>query len=61
MCIRNINIRLLNWYQRQVNKQYEKYGLTDKVLEHQIRINKIRADHNIPDENDIITNDGYVQ
>ena len=61
MCISKLNIRLLNWCQGQVNKLYEKHGLTDKILEYQIRINTIRANHNIPDENDIITDDGYVQ
>lgn len=39
---------------------YEKYGLTDEVLELQILINEYRNGMDITDEN-LILNDEYVQ
>lgn len=56
-----ITKKLLNWCQERVNKFYEKKGLTDKVLEFQIRINRLRHVLDIKDEETVITDDGYVQ
>lgn len=56
-----ITKRLLDWCQERVNKFYEKKGLTDKVLEFQVRINHLRHVLDIKDEKTVITDDGYVQ
>lgn len=40
--------------QREVDKLYEKEGLTDEVLEKQIEINKERHKHDLPDENEFV-------
>ena len=54
--------KILNWCQRQVDKGYEKYGLTPKLLEHQSRINKLRHNLDITDERTVIDdNEGFVQ
>ncbi len=61
MGIFNINRKILDWCQGKVNQMYEKEGLTDKVIEYQVRINKIRNHKDSADKNNIITDDGFVQ
>ena len=39
--------KLLNFAQKQINKAYEKDGLTDDVLDLQIRVNKLRAEYDL--------------
>lgn len=51
---------LLKIAQRILNSVYEKEGLTDKILELQIKINKLRHESNIPDET-LLNDGGYVQ
>lgn len=46
--------------QKEVDKLYDKYGLTDEVLDKQIEINKLRHEHDISDESNRI-NKKYVQ
>lgn len=46
--------------QRVINKQYEKEGLSDDVLEKQIEINCLRHELDIPDESKFIFED-FVQ
>lgn len=52
---------LLDIAQKWINKMYEKEGLTDKVLDAQILLNSQRNKLNIPDENEIVTSDGFTQ
>ncbi len=52
---------LINQQQKNLNKEYELYGLTDDVLEKQIAINIQRHELDLPDKNKIITEDGFVQ
>lgn len=40
--------------QKVINKQFEKEGLTDEVLEAQIELNKERNLHDIPDESEFV-------
>lgn len=54
--------KILNWYQGQIDKSYEKNGLSPRILESQIRLNKIRKALNITDDRTIIEdNEGFVQ
>lgn len=46
--------------QEKLNKEYEKNGLTDEVLEKQIEINKKRNELDIPDETEFV-NGEFVQ
>lgn len=46
--------------QRVINKQYEKEGLTDDVLEKQVKLNTFRNLHDISDSSKKI-HDDYVQ
>ena len=46
--------------QRSINKKYEKEGLTDEILDAQIELNKMRNEHNIADEKQVIYEE-YVQ
>ncbi len=52
---------LLDIAQKYINRMYEKEGLTDKVLDAQILLNSQRNKYNIPDENEIVTSDGFTQ
>lgn len=46
--------------QKELDKLYEKDGLTDEVLDKQIEINRLRHAHDIPDETEKVHED-YVQ
>ena len=46
--------------QKEVDALYDENGLTDEVLDKQIEINKLRYEHDIPDESEKIHKD-YVQ
>lgn len=50
----------LNRKQESLNKKYEKYGLTDDILDEQVKLNQRRRELNIPDSTKVI-NDGFVQ
>ena len=43
----------LNYQQRKVSTLYKSEGLTDRVLEKQIKINKKRHDLNLPDKSEM--------
>lgn len=53
--------KLLDFAQNLNNKLYEKEGLTESVLDNQVKINSYRAKYDILDENEVITDDGFVQ
>lgn len=53
--------KLLDSMQKLVNRSYEKNGLTDEVLDSQVKINELRNKYNIPDSEEIVTDDGFVQ
>lgn len=46
--------------QRAINKQYEKEGLTDEILDAQVKLNMERHEHDISDETKRV-HDNYVQ
>ena len=46
--------------QRAINKQYEREGLTDEVLDAQVALNIERHEHDISDETKRV-HDNYVQ
>lgn len=47
-------IKELDKEQEEINKQYEKEGLTDEVLDRQIAINEKRHKENITDPKELI-------
>ena len=51
----------LNRAQKKLNKEYKTKGLTDNILEKQIKINKKRHKLNIPDPNQPTNDEGFVQ
>ena len=59
--IEKIQGKLLNTAQTLINKAYEKEGLTDRVLEAQIRLNKQRHVFDIHDKNEEVDEEGFVQ
>ena len=46
--------------QRDINKRYVEEGLTDEILDQQIKLNKLRNEHDIVDESEIVYED-FVQ
>ena len=59
--INRINLtRRLNKKQKEINKLYEKEGLTDRVLEMQVELNKERNEYNIPD-GEFVNDEGFSQ
>lgn len=50
----------LNNRQRKINKDYEKNGLTDSVLEAQVQVNTERHELDIPDKTEL-NSDGFSQ
>lgn len=46
--------------QRAINKQYEKEGLTDEVLDAQIELNKLKHEYDIADSSKKVFEE-YVQ
>lgn len=46
--------------QEALNKKYAEEGLTDEILDEQIRLNKLRHEHDIPDDNEKVYDD-FVQ
>ena len=46
--------------QKEVDKLYDKHGLTDEVLDKQLEINKLRHEHDISDKSNRV-HKSYVQ
>lgn len=46
--------------QEALNKKYAEEGLTDEILDEQIKLNKLRHEHDIPDDNEKVY-DVFVQ
>ena len=54
------DLRLRN-KQRYVNRMFEEEGLTDRVLREQLEINKRRNELDIPDPNEELDDEKFVQ
>lgn len=53
--------KLMEISQTLIDKLYEDQGLTDEVLELQVKLNTMRAKTDISDKSRAIDEDGYVQ
>ena len=53
--------KIISHLQKMINRDYEKYGLTDSVLKNQLKLNEFRAKYNIVLDEEIITDDGFLQ
>ena len=52
----------LDILQSQCDILYGQYGATDNIIQLQVAINRLRHEHNIPDEADMtVSNPGFVQ
>ncbi len=56
----SINKRL-DMIQEKINLEYELEGLSENVLLSQIELNKLRNELNIPDNNEVVNDGGFVQ
>lgn len=45
--LKKIANKLLNFTQKQINKAYAKDGLTDEILDLQLKLNKLRAEYDL--------------
>ena len=50
----------LSQLQKEINREFELHGITDELLEKQVKLNQLRYKHDIVDEGEVIY-DGYVQ
>ena len=50
----------LNRKQADLDRELEKYGMSDELLEKQVEINMKRHEHDLPDKSNI-NDEGYVQ
>lgn len=48
-------------FQKIINREYERKGLTDNVLKAQLALNEFRTKHDIVLDEEIITDDGFLQ
>lgn len=46
--------KLLNFTQRQIAEAYQKDGLTDEILDLQLKLNEIRAKHDISEKDEFL-------
>ena len=46
--------------QKEINREFELNGITEELLEKQVKLNRLRYKHDIVDEGEVIY-DGYVQ
>lgn len=46
--------------QEELNKKHAEEGLTDEILDEQIKLNQLRHEYDIVDENELVFED-YVQ
>lgn len=46
--------KLLNYAQKNIEEAYEEQGLTDEILELQLKLNKIRAEHDIAEKDEFL-------
>ena len=60
MVMKKLMSVLLNIQQKLINRLYEKEGLTDSVLEYQLKVNEYRAKYDIPDSS-MLNDDGFCQ
>ena len=58
--IKKLRVWNINRKQKDIKKEMELYGASDKLLEKQIALNIERNKHNIPDKHHL-NDDGYVQ
>lgn len=52
---------LLDASQKLNNYLYDREGLTDRVLENQLKINEYRYKYDLTDESEIVNDEGFVQ
>ena len=58
---RIVQSKLLDISQLLINQLYDKYGLTDDVFDLQVKLNTMRAETDISDNNEIVNDEGFVQ
>ena len=46
--------------QEELNRKYAEEGLTDEILEEQVKLNQLRNEHDIVDESEVIY-ENFVQ
>ena len=61
MVKKTIQRKILNTTQLLINFIYEQNGLTNEVLDLQIKLNILRSKLDIPDPNELIDEKGFVQ
>ena len=58
---KSIQRKLLDISQILLNRAYSRKGLDDDILDLQVKINTLRNKLDIPDKNEIVNDEGFVQ
>ena len=58
---KSIQRKLLDISQILLNRAYSRKGLNDDILDLQVKINTLRNKLDIPDKNEIVNDEGFVQ
>lgn len=53
--------KIISHLQKMINRDYERYGLTDSVFKNQLKLNEFKAKYNVVIDEEIITDDGFLQ
>lgn len=61
MVKRSIIKKLLDTSQVIINRSYKRKGLSDNVLDLQVKLNSLRTKYNIPDTKEISDEEEFVQ
>lgn len=49
MMLERLANKLLNYVQRKIAEAYNEDGLTDDILDLQLKVNKLRAEYDLPE------------
>ena len=49
MMLERLANKLLNYTQRKITEAYKEDGLTDDILDLQLKVNKLRAEYDLPE------------
>ena len=53
--------KIVAFLQKGINREYESEGLSDNLFRFQLKLNEFKAKHNISVDDEIITDDGFLQ
>ena len=53
--------KIVAFLQKGINREYESEGLSDNLFRFQLKLNEFKAEHDVSIDDEIITDDGFLQ